>query len=142
MALTGGRSIKVAGYPLRWVETFRFVRATGKYEHTLIVESASGKGHRLVVHLPLRGYSRSRPLLQAWVSRCVKKAFMSGFAPHLPRKMALALWGFALPVRRKALVLTLPQLLPEGPLPQRAPAKKRAARAPAISRLVRGRRSS
>ena len=121
MALTGGRSIKVGGYPLCWVETFRFVRATGKYEHTLIVESASGKGHRLVVHLPLRGYSRSRPLLRAWITRLVKAAMTRGaLSPGL---------------RRPTVVVTLAELqlqpiLRNHPWPERAPG------------LVRGRRSS
>jgi len=107
-----GHSLRVGGHPLRWVETFSFKRAKGKYEHTLIVESASGKGHRLVVHLPLRAYSRSRPLARTWMRRLVKAAMTCGY--------------FSPPFRRPTVVIKLAQLqlqpiLRNHPWPERAP---------------------
>ncbi|HXU03646.1 MAG TPA: hypothetical protein VN903_21925 [Polyangia bacterium] len=120
MALSGGRNITVGGHPLRWVEASSYDSKQRKYELRLIVQSASGKGMRLVVRLPWGGPEHfmnkpvSRPLLPAWIARCVKAAYKRGFAP---------------PLSKGPLIVTLATLLPDDPWPPTSREMKRAARA-------------
>jgi len=108
MALRGGRIITVEGHRLRWVEASSFDRPKRTFELQLIIQSASGKGQRLVVRLPWGGDQQfmskpvSRPLLPEWVARCVTAACQRGFAPAL---------------RRPALIIPLAELLPDEPWP-------------------------